>query len=283
VYASAILLGVLYQKGLMPFGEAELRQAFTDALPKAELAPNWRAFELGRAWVTDPTSVRLEQEFDESLLLEESVRRVAYPWQNAERFVATYKRYRNELTALLPEVPTAHIGQYVHDLIVFDQGKELHAFCEDVRAIKGLGLTSEELAIAVRSLAKTYWIKDEVFVSHLMVAPQKLRRDLERYRKLGSSFKVKHINRPAFVVFGRKVEFDFSPRPWMLELMRHLRVLRILMPAWHAQERQIAGQIRQQLLTINQLEASKRRQRLMELDNIKGYREVRYAKAKVLA
>ena len=33
-----------------------------------------------------------------------------------------------------------------------------------------------------------------------------------KYQDLGSSFEVVYINRPSFDLFGRKVEFDFSPK-----------------------------------------------------------------------
>jgi indolepyruvate ferredoxin oxidoreductase len=129
----------------------------------------------------------------------------------------------------------------------------------------------ENLSVAVRVLAKTYWIKDEVFVSHLMISPLKTNIDKASYQNLGSSYEVVHINRPAFELFGNKIEFDFSPKPWMLKIMRHLRVLRVLMPQWHRIEKSMARDIRTELL-----EKSLQRARLMELDTVKGYREVRY-------
>jgi indolepyruvate ferredoxin oxidoreductase len=104
-----------------------------------------------------------------------------------------------------------------------------------------------------------------------MISPMKLEQDKQRYKELGTSFEVVHINRPAFVVGGKKIEFDFSPKPWMLKLMRHLRILRLLMPEWHSNEKDIALNVRNEILS-----GSLSRQRLMELDTIKGYREVRY-------
>jgi indolepyruvate ferredoxin oxidoreductase len=122
-------------------------------------------------------------------------------------------------------------------------------------------------------LAKTYWIKDEVFVSHLMISPLKSSQDHQRYNELGSSFEIIHINRPAFDIGKKKIEFDFSPKPWMLKIMRHLRVLRRILPDWHKEERRIAEKVRGELLKGLTLV------RLKELDSIKGYREVRYKSA----
>ncbi|MFP5459862.1 MAG: 2-oxoacid:acceptor oxidoreductase family protein, partial [Bacteriovoracia bacterium] len=237
VYASAMLLGVLFQKGLLPFSLEDMEKSFKGALPGGEFRPNWEAFNWGRQWFLEGMSGRPADDLDSLPLLTESVRKVGYPWQNSQRFVNLFNHHRHSAEKLIPTIPETHWAQYFHDLFVFDQGINAAQFLEDVRLISESPLSDEEKAIAVRVLAKTYWIKDEVFVSHLMVSPLKLRRDRERYPKLGTSFSVKHINRPAFVVLGKKIEFDFSPKPWMLQLMRHVRLLRTLMPAWHAEEK----------------------------------------------
>lgn len=104
----------------------------------------------------------------------------------------------------------------------------------------------------------------------------KLELDKEKYQELGSSFEVVHINRPAFEIMGRKIEFDFSPKVWMLQIMKHFRILRKLMPAWHHEERRISASIRKQIL-----EKTQPLKHLKELDSIKGYRQIRYQHAKM--
>ena len=61
-----------------------------------------------------------------------------------------------------------------------------------------------------------------------------------------------------------KIEFDLNSRNWMLKIMRHLRILRWLLPSWHRRERQIALEIRREILEktpklerLNALETSK--------------------------
>lgn len=281
VYASAMLLGVMYQKGLLPFGETDLREAFACALPSAEFTPNWQAFQHGRRWSLLDAKGRVDDDADEKLKdLVSSVEKVAYPWQNPQRFVNMFNHYRRELEKIVPTAPTLHLARFVHDLIVYDQGQNLHAFSEDVRALMGLSLSEDELSVALRTLAKTYWVKDEVFVAHLMTTPSKTKADHRRYGRMGSSFRVRHINRPSFDVFGKKLEFDFSPRRWMLEIMRKLRILRLVMPQWHRQEKNISERIRHELLNqVSKLTGKERWERLKRLENVKGYREVRYAKA----
>ncbi|MFA5583081.1 MAG: hypothetical protein WDA09_02610, partial [Bacteriovoracaceae bacterium] len=94
--------------------------------------------------------------------------------------------------------------------------------------------------------------------------------DFYKYFDLGTSFEIKYINRPSFDIAGRKIEFDLSPRPWMLNIMKHLRILRILLTNWHSKEKKINERIQKELLENVSLK------RLKELDSIKGYREVRY-------
>lgn len=268
VYASAMILGIAYQSGQLPFEEEDLKKAFVSALPKAEMQSNWEAFNMGRNWFLNQTK-ETKMEADQTELWKESVRLAAYPWQSGKRFEDLWVSYTKMFSERFPEIPLSHLRQYIHDLIIFDQGKHLGAYLEEALELKKL-YSGEELAIALRALTKTFWIKDEVFVSHLMISPIKSATDKNRYKDIGTSFEVVHINRPGFVIMGRKIEFDFSPKIWMLKVMRHFRILRVLMSDWHKTEKAIAANIKQELFSgLN-------RKRLLELDTIKGYREVRY-------
>jgi indolepyruvate ferredoxin oxidoreductase len=276
VYASSMILGVAFQAGKLPFTLLDLESALKRAVPKAEYELNWQAFTMGRAWYLEhhhsPIETTLTEVTTDLSLIEKSVALAAYPWQSTEDFLNLHRRYTEVLKLKLSDFPSEHLAQYVHDLIVFDHGQELENFVQTVEDLKKL-YTQDALRIAVRVVAKTYWIKDEVFVSHLMISPIKTALDHSRYGDIGSSYEIVHINRPAFDIGNKKIEFDFSPKHWMLKIMRHLRILRSLMPQWHKEERRIAHQIRQEVLSGISLS------RLKELDAIKGYREVRYKSA----
>lgn len=276
VYASAMVLGIAFQAGRLPFSLSELETAIKNSVPKTEFAPNWEAFMMGRDWFENHKTLPIEtnnsivqQDID---LIKKSAGMAAYPWQSRAKFENLLTSYTQMLSERLPDIPKDYLAQYVHDLIVFDQGQQLGLFLEEALELKKL-YQGEALVIALRILAKSYWIKDEVFVSHLMISPLKTTLDQERYAHLGSSFEVVHINRPAFDIGEKKIEFDFSPKPWMLKVMRHLRILRKLMPKWHHKERTIALVSRGQILKGVDLK------KLKELDSIKGYREVRYQAA----
>ena len=277
VYASAMVLGIAFQAGKLPFTLEDLNQALKNAVPKAEFTSNWEAFMMGRDWFEKnkarPVELSKLSTVDEFSLLKESTALVSYPWQSKEKHTNILISYTKMLSEHYSEIPEAHLGQYVHDILVFDQGESLSAFYQNAIDLRKL-YSGEALVIALRTLAKTYWIKDEVFVSHLMISPMKIAADKLKYQDMGSSFEIVHINRPAFELFGKHIEFDFSPKPWMLKIMRHFRILRKLMPEWHKKERAIALSTRKQLL-----ETTQSLKHLKELDSIKGYREVRYKHA----
>ena len=277
VYASAMVLGIAFQAGKMPFTLLDLENALRNSVPKAEFAFNWEAFMMGRDWYEkhkiSPVEISKNVEVDNIELIKKSAALAAYPWQSKDKYGNLLLSYTKMLGEHFPEVPKSYIAQYVHDIIVYDQGLSLPHFYQSAIELKNR-YKGQELLIALRTLAKTYWVKDEVFVSHLMVSPIKLKKDEQIYKDFGSSFEVVHINRPAFEIFGRKIEFDFSPRPWMLKMMRHMRILRRLMPDWHKEEKRIALNIRSQLL-----DATQSLKHLKELDSIKGYRQYRYGHA----
>ena len=273
VYASAMILGIAYQAGRLPFEEEDLKKAFLSAVPKAEFDSNWEGFHIGREWFINQKKLIKSSVFENKELWEKSVRLAAYPWQSGQRFVNLWNTYSKMFCERFSEIPASHVRQYVHDLIVFDHGKHLSHFYEMGLKLK-IVYHGDDLAVALRLLAKTFLIKDEVFVSHLMISPLKRSMDEDKYRSLGSSYKVVYINRPGFVLFGKKIEFDFSPKYWMLKIMKNFRILRVLLPEWHKNEKEISLMIRNEMT-----EGTLSSRRLVELDNIKGYRDIRYSVA----
>jgi indolepyruvate ferredoxin oxidoreductase len=276
VYASAMILGIAFQAGRLPFSLEDLRKAFESTVSKNELAPNWEAFTLGREWFSLHHDKPIQDShtfYGHSLEpLRQSLMLVGFPWQNSQRFVDMWTSHTSLLKKNFPMIPENYLAQYVHDIIVFDQGLSLNDFYHQSQLLTQK-YSEEDLPVALRTLAKTYWIKDEVFVSHLMISPMKKLKDKNQYGDLGSSYEIVHINRPSFNVMNKRIEFDLSPRPWMLHLMKHFRVLRKILPTWHDKEKKISELIR------SEIAQGVSRKRLNELESIKGYREVRYKAA----
>lgn len=282
VYSSAMLLGIAFQAGFLPFDDRAMLEAIKNAISESELDNNLKAFEIGRTWFLNPE--KFDKYSIEQISIEdyiESVKQVVYPWQNKSRFTVLFKNYVRQFRDAFPLISAEHHMQFVHDLFIYDQAQNISKLIEDGIIAKGK-YTEKEFPIAFRALVKTYWIKDEVFIAHQLSSYLKNKTDEKNYNKFGKSFKVKNINRPEFEFFGKKVAFDMNPTQWMLRSMAHLRMLRVFMPSWHKKEKVIAKSIRSAILNkIPTMEEHSRYQKLRELDAIKGYREVRFKRAEI--
>lgn len=283
VYSNAMILGFAFQIGRLPFSEKSVVEAIARATPKAEVENNQIAFSIGRDIAVngeDSLFFKEGQDEEKPINFGKSIAE-AYllPWQK-QQLVVQFNHWVKKFTESFPLLRPLHLKQYLHDQIVFNKGRNISDFFEKVTLISQKRSDQEELCKWVQLLAKTYWVKDEVYVAHQLSSPIKRERDLRKYGSLGSSFKVGHINRPEFDVFGLKLSFDIRTKPWMLKIMRHLRILRVMLPSWHKQERKINLLVRNELMNLVQSELPlSELDRFKELQEIKGYRQVRYDNA----
>ena len=285
VYASSMILGAAWQKGALPFGIEDMESAFRACFRRGDCDDNLRAFAVGRRMALGDGGMESklgikDSQIPESLYIE-SIEESLLPWQNAAAVVGRFRRCLERLGARLVGIPRDHLVRYLHDMFIYDGGREVEDFIANAGRLVDLYADEARLARALRTLAKTYFIKDEIFVSHAMISPIKRDGDRNLYGRLGGAYKIEPINRPSFDLWGEKIEFDISPRPWMLKIMRHARFLRKLLGSWHVKERKIAMRIRRALLEeVPGLEEQDKR--LRDLENIKGFRDVRYAKARAV-
>ena len=273
VYASAMILGVAFQKGLIPFTLDDMLEAFSKSVPKNELDNNIYAFHMGRLFIHHPEALKFEK-LDEAMiqinLMKASLIQAGIDANKLDAII-------NKWHSIFPMIELVHLSQYVHDILIYNPDFDFNELLTNSKNLLSLYSNDHELfKLAFRTLIKTYFIKDEVFVAHQMISPMRKFKDESYYLSLGSRFEKKFINRPAFDLSDSKViEFDFSPRPWMLSIISRARFLRSILPFWHKKERELGIKIRQQLLS-----SSLDYKGLKALENIKGYRMVRFQKAK---
>ena len=289
IYVSVMILGTAWQSGRLPFSLKNMQTALKKVIRPEELEENLRAFDLGRdIFLREDNFENHSDQYvhhrkdDRVYQLRTSLKESFLPWQRVKTVLQNFDAHLEKLYRMFPEVRRHYLAQYLHDIYVYDRGCHIGDFLQQADEVANLyGNSFEEKVIALRTLARTYWIKDEVFVAHKMVSSIQGRIERVRYRNQGTSYRVVHINRPAFELWkGRKIEFDFSPKNWMLKIMRQGRWLRKILPYWHKRDGQIALKIRQEILkTIPQIEGEGRRVRLKTLENIKGYRDIRYKAA----
>ena len=287
VYASAMILGVAFQKGALPFTYENMQEAFRKTMKKGEFENNWYSFQIGRGivhhgieWVKDKLSLRAQERKDVAVYLK-SLKESFLPWQSTGFLMKLFDTELVKLEEMFPEVEKRYLCQYLHDIYLYDRGHFSAQFLSDSMMVSQFYKSSDLKFMALRTLAKTYFVKDEVFVAHQMVGPLERMRKNRLFKNIGTSFQVTHINRPHFEFLGMKFEFDINPKDWMLKIMRHMRVLRLIMPKWHRKEKAIAKVIRDQIINkVSKLPEESQYTALKKLENIKGYREIRYSKAK---
>jgi len=289
VYASSMILGVAYQLGKVPFSHDDVKMALKSSIKGSEVENNLIAFELGREMVslgvvdfekkyqmTNPVGA-----FSFLELATKSVKESLLPWQKREYVLSKFKDACNKLTAKISDISKNDLITFVHDQFIFDRGQNIDEFISGVMALKDIYQNTKEFKIAVRTYAKTFIIKDEIFVSHQMISPLLKSMDEARYANLGTSYTKNRINRPSFDIMGKIIEFDISPKDWMLKTMRHARILKVVLSSWHHREKDISLKIRDALFNTVP-KASNSLFELRKLENIKGYREVRYESANFL-
>jgi indolepyruvate ferredoxin oxidoreductase len=131
-------------------------------------------------------------------------------------------------------------------------------------------------------------IKDEAYVAHLLTSEEKLQRDKELYSvdtANGDKIRYVHLNRPHFTLMGLDLEGDIDTRNWQLNLMKRMKFLRRWLPQWHAEEKAFREwYITRVIDTFVPADAEtyeKHLQALECVEEVRGYREIRYPKMEV--
>jgi indolepyruvate ferredoxin oxidoreductase len=289
VYSLMLLLGYVFQAGELPFSLEHMLQALRDSVPSYEWETNSQAFFAGRELYQ---SLLISHEGIPNQLVEktistqyqlfcDSLKDSCAVYENSQQLIKKFDQALKQWQSIDLEktVDQNFQMQYLHDLLIYDRGEKLPEIFVHLKKLY-LNYHHEVLKKAVRVLIKTYWIKDEVMVSHLMISPLKRTRDQMNFKKLGRNFKVKHINRPQFIVGPFTWEFNIHPPMILIKLMRHARFLRKILTLWHKKEKLINTNIREKILTEGIHKLSEKDVR--KLDSVKGYRQVRYQSAEAI-
>jgi indolepyruvate ferredoxin oxidoreductase len=275
--ANVAVLGAAWQRGWIPVGRESMEAAIRRVAAR-RADDNLRAFLLGRVLAAGG-GVGDEADDAEALIARElgwmrgRARRVAARAFAAAREAGLGERAMRMLAPRLPEIVAwGGPGYAERYLAQIDRVRE---------AAPAL------IPAAIHNLHRTMAIKDEVFVAHQLTSAKKYARDRERFgvdSSRGDRIAYVHLNRPAFDVLGRHLEWDMETRDWQLRLVRRARFLRRLLPSWHRRERAFRDWYEDEVVGAvcdGRLAGSAAEEALRLPESVTGFREVRYPKEDV--
>ena len=275
IYANISMLGAAWQKGWLPVSREAIEGAIRSVTGRRSAA-NLAAFNLGRR-------LAVEQLPDGAApTTNELVDREAGWIRNAADRASFLELIDRARQSGLDDASLGMLAPRLPELLAWGGRAYADRYLELVERVHAAA--PEHAAAAIHNLHRTMCIKDEVFVAHQLTTEKKYARDRERFDidpTRGDRIRYVHLNRPAFDVLGRHVEFDMKTRDWMLRLVRRARFLRRLLPAWHRQERAFRDWYEAEVLAAiasGRLTGAQADEATRLPERVTGYREVRYPK-----
>jgi indolepyruvate ferredoxin oxidoreductase len=297
LYANIMLLGMAYQLGYLPLTIEAIEKGLR-RIVRSEYDRNRRAFHIGRKIVVQPDLFVVN-----AARQVETARQAVRRKTNTLRATAWTRRQGDlmsrQFRVLMKQTLRAAAGLHVDDQLMRDVvvraydcmvwggleyarrycARVVRVFQKDDPA-RGYAMTRA----VVWNLAKTMLIKDEVYTAAMLTSPEKYKRDMRRYNvnpARGDRIIYSHLNRPEFVLLGRRIRFHWKSRDWQLRLLARCRWLRRFLPGWHAEERRFRDwyeQLVDQAAWVNPRQYDRWVAVLKTPETVTGFREIRYPK-----
>ena len=298
LYANMMLLGTAFQRQLIPLELEPLQLALKQMVPHADLDTNMKAFTVGRRLAlelpesaVDGSSVKTLGTYAEIL---KSKRQILERNRGGKRLSQEYVTLVEGIVKTLGiDSDDIHrvLALYIYDLVQFEDINYARIYVEKIKQVSARDsevYNYRATRAAIRYLHKVMLIKDEVYVAHLLTSEEKLQRDKELYKidtKNGDKIKYVHLNRPHFTVMGLDFEADIDTRNWQLNLMKQMKFLRRWFSQWHAKEKAFQEWYITRVIDTfapTDAEAYEKHLRALEcVEEVRGYREIRYPKMEV--
>ena len=295
LYANIMMLGVAYQLGFIPLSYNSIKWSIRHAVGR-EFERNFRAFNIGRKIVLRPdlfgvSAPKHVETVDQAIERKANILKASSAWGKGN--AAEYRRMCRQTLEQMPGLEDASKRDYVIRLFdAIQWGTLKYGRQYAARIVKTYQQDSADRRFGVTraviwNLAKVMMIKDEVYVSMMYTSPEKYKRDRRRFNvnpANGDSISYLHLNRPEFVLFGKKFRFHWKGRSWQYAVLRHCRWLRALMPKWHEKEKAFRDWYMQLVDSCDLCEPHDMAAYNTWLDifntpqDVTGYREVRYPK-----
>ena len=295
LYANMMLLGTAFQRQLIPLELEPLQLALKQMVPHADLDTNMKAFTVGRRLALEDTqslaATHSEKPLGTYAEMLSAKQQILEKKRNGKRLAREYVTLvKSHIETLNLDSDNIHriLALYIYDLIQFEDINYARIYVEKIKQIHAHDSEAYDYRAtkaAIRYLHKVMLIKDEVYVAHLLTSEEKLERDKELYKvdpANGDRIKYVHLNRPHFTVMGLDFEGDIDTRNWQLHLMKRMKFLRRWLPEWHAKEKAFRDwYITRVINTFSPTDPEtyeKHLQALECVEEVRGYREIRYPK-----
>lgn len=295
LYANMALLGVAFQRGLLPLRLESLEGAIANGLGAAA-EQNRKAFLLGRLMAHNLPAVQraaglLREPATPAEIVAEKADILHRTGRSGAARAAAYRQLVSKAEArwaLDPDALSA-FARRVYDLIQFEDESYAALYANWVGQVQTADRPEFGYAATravIHNLHKVMAIKDEIYVAHLLTSVEKRRRDQARYDvdpARGDRIAYRHLTRPQFTLFGRSFAWNMVTRDWMLEIMKRMRWLRRALPDWHRPERDFRdwylGLLPRFAGVVGDADTYAAYVRVLRLpEQVTGYRDVRYPK-----
>ena len=172
----------------------------------------------------------------------------------------------------------------IYDLLQYENATYAKRYIDLVRGIYRRDSADQKFAATgavIFNLAKLMLIKDEPYVAYLLTRYEKKVRDMQKFgvdESNGDRIVYRHHTSPEFPVGPYRLRLKITTTDWMLNLMKHAKLLRKL-PGWHRREVEFREWYVGLLNTVSldtQPAYDQAMQVLRVAEDVKGYREVRY-------
>src|SRR2546421_204149 len=259
LFTNIILLGMAFQRGLIPVSEKNLLEAIMETVSPSQRARNAEAFELGRKFAAEPEYLEFKNIVadDKTLRLfgakesymellarkSDTIAHSYWMWWKGEHSAEEYRTMVEDTVAKmnLDEETNRNLARRVYDMIMWGGLDYAKGYVDRVLEVFAVDQPEKNYAAtkaAILNLAKVSLIKDEIYTPLLLTDDEKLERDKVRYNideENGDRITYEHINRPEFEVFGRQLRFNLPQwlaHNWLMNIFKHAKFTRGILTRW---------------------------------------------------
>src|SRR2546427_1138581 len=259
LFTNIILLGMAFQRGLIPVSEKNLVDAIMETVSPSQRARNTEAFELGRKFAAEPEFLEFKNIVADGKILRlfgakesymellarksNTIAHSYWMWWKGASSAEEYRTMVEEAVAKmnLDEETNRNLARRVYDMIMWGGLDHARRYVDRILEVFNVDRPEKNYAAtkaAILNLAKVSLIKDEIYTPLLLTDDEKLERDKIRYNideENGDKITYEHINRPEFEVFGRQLRFNLPgwlAHNWLMNLFKHAKFTRGILTRW---------------------------------------------------